>query len=109
MKDNLKRNLIVILLFSVAFLLRIAWLEKYPFGLTADEAAQGWTAYSILKTGKDEWGVRFPLNPKSFGDYKPPLLTYLMIPGMAVFGKRPLSVRLPNAFFGSLAVVTVYF
>jgi len=84
-------------------------LERFPVGFTADEAAQGYTAYSILKTGKDEWGVKLPLNPRSFGDFKAPLQTYLIIPSISIFGLSELGVRLPNAIFGSLAVIIVYF
>jgi len=104
-----KNHLFVIGIFLLALGLRIIDLPRFPAGFTADEAAQGYTAYSILKTGKDEWGVKFPLNPRSFGDFKAPLQTYLMIPSIAVFGLNEFSVRLPNAVLGSLAVLMVYF
>ncbi|MCX6724632.1 MAG: glycosyltransferase family 39 protein, partial [Candidatus Shapirobacteria bacterium] len=67
-----------------------------------------YTAYSILKTAKDEWGQFLPLNPRSFGDYKPPLYTYLTIPSIAIFGLNEFAVRLPSALFGTLAVVAVF-
>lgn len=92
----------------LAFVLRLVALDRFPAGFTADEAAQGYTAYSILKTGKDEWGVRLPLTPRSFGDYKPPLQTYLMIPSIAVLGLNELAVRLPNAILGTLAILAVF-
>lgn len=111
MKNNLslKKYLPIIFLFFLAFIIRVSKLEEYPSGLTADEAAQGFTAYSILKTSRDEWGVKIPINPRSFGDYKPPLLTYLMIPTTAIFGKGILAIRLPNVILGSLSVMVVYF
>lgn len=89
----------------LAFALRIIALDRFPAGFTADEAAQGYTAYSILKTGKDEWGVSFPLSPRSFGDFKPPLYTYLTIPLIAIFGLNEFAVRLPSAILGTLAVL----
>ncbi len=95
--------------FLIALFLRLFKLSDFPAGFTPDEAAQGYTAYSILKTGRDEWGVRFPLNPRSFGDFKAPLYTYLTIPSIAVFGLNTFGVRLPNALLGSLAVLVVYF
>jgi len=52
----------------------------------ADEAAFSYNAYSILKTGKDEYGVTLPLRLKSFGDFKMPLYTYLSIPFTTLFG-----------------------
>lgn len=105
----MKKRLGLGLILSLAFFLRIISLSSYPAGFTADEAAQGYTAYSILKTGRDEWGVKFPLNPRSFGDFKAPLYTYLAIPSIAVFGLNEFAVRLPNAILGALAVLIVYF
>jgi len=43
------------LIIALAFLIRIPGLASFPTGFTADEVAQGYTAYSILKTGSDEW------------------------------------------------------
>lgn len=97
-----KISLIAIL--ALAFILRIVALGDFPAGFTADEAAQGYTAYSLLKTGKDEWGVSWPLNPRSFGDFKPLLYTYLTIPSVALLGLNEFAVRLPAVIFGTLAV-----
>lgn len=104
----MKQRLWLTVIVFLALILRITSLKNFPAGFTADEAAQGYTAYSILKTGSDEWGVKFPLNPRSVGDFKPPLLTYLLIPSIAIFGLNEFSVRLPNAVLGSLAVLVVY-
>lgn len=98
----------LVLILVIAFLLRIIALSQFPAGFTADEAAQGYTAYSILKTGKDEWGVRLPLSPRSFGDFKPPLYTYLTVPSIAIFGLNEFAVRLPSAVFGVLAIFATY-
>ena len=103
-----KETFFLFLFFLFGSILRFIWLDKYPVGFTPDEAAQGYTAYSILKTGRDEWGKRFPLNPRSFGDFKPPLQTYLMIPSVAVFGLNEFAVRFPNALLSSLAIIGVF-
>jgi 4-amino-4-deoxy-L-arabinose transferase-like glycosyltransferase len=50
-----------------------------------------------------------PLSIRSFGDYKPPLYTYLTIPSLAIFGLNEFSVRFISALFGSLSVVIGYF
>jgi 4-amino-4-deoxy-L-arabinose transferase-like glycosyltransferase len=92
----------------LAFLLRIVSLDRFPSGFTPDEASFGYDAYSILKTGKDQWGVGFPIVFKSFGDYKSPLYAYLDIPFVAVGGLNKVAVRLPNAIVGTLAVFAVY-
>ncbi len=74
-----------------------------------DEVALGYNAYSILKTGRDEFGTWFPLALRSFDDYKPPLYTYLAIPPIALYGLSVWAVRLPSALFGVLAVLGTYF
>ena len=63
----------------------------------------------MLTTGKDEWGVKFPLSFKSFGDYKPPGTAYLTIPSIAIFGLNEFAIRFPAAFFGSLTILLIYF
>lgn len=93
---------------SLAFLLRVFGLPNFPSGFTPDEASFGYDAYSILKTGKDQWGKPFPLVLESFGDFKSPLYTYLTIPSVAAFGLNKFAVRLPNAVLGTLAVFITY-
>ncbi|MBL7159709.1 glycosyltransferase family 39 protein, partial [Candidatus Microgenomates bacterium] len=93
----------------LAFFLRFYQLGKVPPSLNWDETALGYNAYSILKTGRDEYGVRFPTILRSFGDYKPPLYTYLTIPSVAVFGLNEFAVRFPSALFGFLTVLLTYF
>ncbi len=63
----------------LATVLRIWGIGQYPVGLNADEAAIGYNAYSLLQTGKDEYGKSFPLSIRSFDDYKPPLYAYLTV------------------------------
>jgi len=102
------RRILLLGIFAIGLFLRLWRLDKFPPGFTPDEAAQGYSAYSILKTGKDEWGVKFPLNLRSFGDFKPPLQTYLMIPSVAALGLNKFAVRFPNAILGSLAIFGVF-
>jgi len=102
------RKLIILVLVLAAFL-RFWQIGNFPVGFTADEAAQGYTAYSVLRTGRDEWGIWLPLVPRSFGDFKPPLYTYLTIPLIAIFGLNEFSVRLPSAILGTLSVLFTIF
>lgn len=98
----------VIIIFVLAAVLRFWQLGNVPPSPDWDEAALGYNAYSILKTGRDEYGVKFPLVLRSFDDYKPPLYAYLAIPAIAVFGLNTWAVRLPSAIMGILAVIGVY-
>lgn len=96
-------------IFILGLSIRLILLGDIPDGFTPDEASQGYSAYSLLQTGRDEWGTSWPLlSFRSFLDYKAPLQTYLMIPSIAVFGLNQFAVRLPSAIFGSLAIFAVY-
>ncbi len=99
----------LIILFIFAFGLRIYKLGIVPPSPDWDEAAIGYNAYSILKTGRDEYGNFLPIVFRSFDDYKPPLTIYLTIPSVAIFGLNTFAVRFPSALLGSLTVVITYF
>lgn len=106
----LRTNFIFLSIIIFASLLRFIRLESTPAGFTQDEASQAYSAYSISKTGMDEWGNKYPLASfVSFLDYKAPLQTYLMIPFIKVFGLGVWQARLPSAMVGVLAVVAIYF
>ena len=107
MKTVLKNKLLIIIVFF-AFIVRVVSLSSFPIGFTQDEAALGYDAYSLLETGKDQWGEAFPLSFRSFGDFKMPLYTYLAAPSVHIFGLNVFAVRLPNAIFGTLAVFATY-
>ncbi len=93
----------------LAIVLRFWQLGSVPVSPDWDEAALGYNAYSILKTGRDEYGTFLPRVLRSFDDYKPPLYTYLAIPSVAAFGLNVWATRLPSAVMGVLAVIGTYF
>lgn len=103
----MKRWLLVLIL-GVGFILRIAALGQFPVGFTPDEASFGYDAYSLLKTGRDQWGQSWPVSFRSFGDFKLPVYTYLTIPSVAALGLNEFAVRLPNALVGVLAIISTY-
>ena len=74
----------------------------------ADEAAFGYNAYSIMKTGGDEYGVKAPLRLRSFGDYKMPLYSYLSIPFIATMGLSETSTRALNMLMSLFLPAIVY-
>jgi len=74
-----------------------------------DEASIGYNVYSILKTGKDEYGNKFPILFKAFGECKRPTYIYSSIPFMRIFGLNEFAVRLTSAFYGMLTVLVMYF
>lgn len=93
----------------LAFVLRFYKLGQIPLSLDWDENSNAYNAYSILKTGKDEYGTFLPITNRSFEDYKPPAYMYLNIPTVAIFGLTPFAARLPSAIFGFLTVPAIYF
>lgn len=107
-KLKFKINLILLLIILISAFLRLWSLNNIPPGLTPDEAALGYNAYSILKTGRDEYGKKTPVIFKSFGDYKPGLYIYLTVPFVAALGLNEWSVRLPSALSGVFSVLLLY-
>lgn len=104
----IRQNILIISIVFLAAFLRLWQLGIVPVSPDWDEAALGYNAYSILKTGKDEYGIWMPRSLRSFDDYKPPLYTYLTIPSVRAFGLSVWAVRLPSAMMGILAVFGTY-
>lgn len=105
----MKYKILLFLIFLLGFILRFWQLGANPASLDWDEASLGYNAYSILKTGKDEYGNFMPSSIRSFGDYKPPLYTYLTIVPVYLFGLNEFSTRFISALFGILTVLVAYF
>ncbi len=108
----IKKNIYSLIFFAIIILsiaLRFYQLGVNPPSLDWDEVSSGYNAYSILKTGADEYGSKMPLTFRSFDDYKPPVYIYLTVPSVALFGLTELAVRLPAAFIGVVAVIALYF
>lgn len=100
---------LVIAIVVVAAVLRLWRIDSVPPGVNRDEASIGYTALSLLKTGNDEYGRRFPLSFESFGDWKLPLYIYAAVPFVALLGPTELAIRLPSALAGIATVALVYF
>ncbi|MEK7517268.1 MAG: glycosyltransferase family 39 protein [Patescibacteria group bacterium] len=105
-----KKNIVFLtLIVIIASILRLWQLGKVPSSPDWDEVALGYNAYSIIETGRDEYGKFMPLLLRSFDDYKPALYTYFSIPFISILGLNIFAVRLPSAIFGILTVVVTYF
>jgi len=102
------KKILFFLILSGAFFFRIYKLDLVPPSLNWDEVSHGYNAYSILKTGKDEWGIKFPLIFRAYGDYKLPLYIYLTTIFEAIFGLNAFSVRLVSVFSGVGLVLLAY-
>lgn len=98
----------LVILIAASFF-RLYRITDIPPGVNRDEASIGYTAYSILHTGKDEYGKVLPLSFQSFGDWKLPLYIYTAVPFVSIFGLSELAVRLPSAIFGILSVGLTFY
>ncbi|MEK7580979.1 MAG: glycosyltransferase family 39 protein [Patescibacteria group bacterium] len=105
----IKKYKYLVVIFFIAVTIRFYGISTVPPGLYSDEAAIGYNAYSVLKTGRDEYGQLLPLTFRSFDDYKTPLYIYLTVPLVYLFGLNEFSVRALSALSGSLATITIYF
>ena len=103
-KSIITTILVVFLITFFGGFLRFYKITQNPPSLNGDELSFGYAAYSILKTGKDEYGVRLPLVFKSVGDYKNPVLGYLLILPVKIFGLTDFAVRFPNALVGTFSI-----
>lgn len=99
--------LFILIFFSLG--LRVYKLGSMPSGILPDEASFGYNAYSVLKTGKDEHGVFYPLIFKAFGDEKLPAYVYSLIPSIKMLGLNNFAVRLPSAIAGTLITLVIFF
>ena len=103
MKTSYKILFILILL--LAAFTRFWNLDQNPPSLNWDEISHGYNAFSLLKTGKDQWSQSWPIfNFRAYGDYPTTLNMYLTLPLVAIFGLSPLTSRLPTAILGFLLV-----
>jgi 4-amino-4-deoxy-L-arabinose transferase-like glycosyltransferase len=108
MKSKTLPLVILTIIIIFGFFVRIYNVRLNPVGFFADEAAIGYNAYSLLKTGADEYGKPFPFFFRSFGDFRNPLPIYLNIPMVALFGLNEFSVRATSAISGTLTILLVY-
>jgi 4-amino-4-deoxy-L-arabinose transferase-like glycosyltransferase len=98
--------LAAILLLGLA--LRLVNLSRLPLGFFCDEASTGYDAWSLLQTGRDQYGAFLPLFARSLGDYNEALYRYLTVPSVALFGLNEFATRLPAAIVGALTILPFY-
>ena len=107
---KLSTGLLLFCIVLIAGFIRIAGLGTHLPSMHRDELGIAYNAYSLVLTARDEHGVGpFPINFKSFGDYKLPGTIYLTAAGIKLLGLSVFSVRLPNAIFATALIPLAYF
>src|SRR3989344_4413858 len=105
----MKLRIIFLLIIILSILLRGWRVDRFPATLYGDEQAFAWNAYNILKLGQDEYGISYPLQFRSFDDYKAPIPVYLLVPFINIFGLTPFAIRLPIVLASTAMVIATYF
>lgn len=106
----MNKKIFWIILGSIVFLggfLRMISLDKNPPHLGNDEISIAYDSYSIRTTGKDEYGISWPLSFRSHRDYKPPLYAYLNMPFNLIFGNNEYGIRFLSALAGTLMILII--
>lgn len=106
---HIRPHLPIIGILILGALLRLPQLDQVPNGFYCDEAAIGYDAYAILKTGRDHWGEFLPLFARSFGDYDEATYRYLAVPTIYFFGLNEFATRLPAALTGIATIWALFF
>src|SRR5579884_3829595 len=104
---NFKKYLLpAILIFFLAT--RFFQITRVPSSVYWDEASIGYNAYSIINTGKDEWGKAFPLDFRAFGEFKLPVYIYSVALSEAIFGLNSFAIRFPAVVYSALTLEIVF-
>ena len=103
---NKRINFIFLLLLLFSILIRVYKVNSIPPALHGDELGVGYNAYSLFKTGMDEYGISFPF---TFRNDFSPFIHYITIPFVALLGLNELSTRLPIVVVGILSIPGIYF
>lgn len=106
--DMLAVLLLIIILFGTG--IRLYQLDKIPPGIFTDEAADGYEAYSILKTMHDSHNKFLPIliNHHDGYDFTESAYVYFSIPFIYLFDLTVFSTRLLAALIGSITILTTY-
>ncbi len=102
------KPIILIVILALAAILRFWNLGNVPPSASLDEASIGYNAYSVLKTGGDEYG-EFPLlSQRGYDDWRRSTYLFLTVPFVALFGLNVVAVRLPAVILSILTVWATY-
>ncbi len=100
-----------IIVLAVGILAAISYFHRIPEnppGFYIDEASIAYNAYTISLTGRDEYGERWPLYFRAFGEHKNPVYIYLLAALFRVFGPSILVARVLSAALGIIAAALLW-
>lgn len=104
-----KRLIILSSIIILAATLRLFNLSSVPPSASLDESSIGYNAYSVLKTGVDEFGS-FPLiSQRGYDDWRRSTYLLMVVPSVAVLGLNSFAVRIPSVVLSILTVFALYY
>jgi 4-amino-4-deoxy-L-arabinose transferase-like glycosyltransferase len=104
-----KKTIILLIIIGIAIALRFFAFTSLPAGLNQDELSAGYESYSLVHNGTDRWGAKWPAYFLSWGSGQNVLLSYLMMPIIAIFGLSAATIRVIPALLGVGSVILLYF
>ena len=94
----------------ISAFLRLYKLGEVPLGFQQDEASIGYDAYTLANYGIDRNGYAWPVYPITWGcGGGSPLLIYLNVISIKLFGTGIVKLRLIPALLGIFTVLIFYF
>lgn len=105
----MKKVGVLVFILLIAAFFRFYQLGQVPPSPSLDEVSIGWNAYSILETGRDEYGTKLPILLRAYDDWRPALYVYLVIPFVKFLGLSVVAVRLPSVLLSLLTILASYF
>ncbi len=108
-KEKILFLLLFLMVFTVGFFIRVARFPDIPPGLNQDEANSATETYSLIETGKDKWGNKYPAYFPSWGSGQSVLMAYLSMPVVKIFVLTIFSTRLVPVLLGILTLPLFFF
>lgn len=103
-KNRLSISSVTVIVIIIAIIVRFWKLWSVPAGYNVDEMGSAFDAWSLLHSGVDRWGIRFPVYFWNYGSGQSALIVYMMMLSEAVFGFTTFAIRFPS-FIGSVLVL----